>query len=190
LNYRFLSESMSYDGSNLKPHWVSEQLGLFGDGTVAYRGPCRVGCAELVDVEDRRAGASIAAKEMLHFQAEFFGGTLEEMILRQRLWIACFLELLRERVGPQERERFERQGNDLFFQDGTKKKLSVSIVTASPVSLLLHFAVNIDPTGAPVPAIGLNRWGIDAQELALAAMKKWNEELDSCRKARVKVLPR
>ena len=40
-------------------------------------------------------------------------------------------------------------GDDLYVGD---RKLSISIAAPSPTSALIHFALNIDPTGAPVRA--------------------------------------
>ena len=58
-------------------------------------------------------------------------------------------------------ELVTRSGDDLFWNDGqTDRKLSVSIVTASPVSRLLHAGINLDAAGAPVAAAGLFDLGI------------------------------
>ena len=146
----FSKEVHAYTGVELSPHYLLRQFGLRGDALAAYIGPCRVATDHLVDWEDRLKGDRIEAKWMLHLQGEFFGPSLREAVLLQRLLIASVAENLADR-------RILRRGNDLYALD---RKLSVSIVTASPVSRLLHLGINIDPEGAPVPAIGLSELGL------------------------------
>ncbi len=77
-----------------------------------------------------------------------------------------------------------RDGDDLWAGE---RKLSVSIATASPVSTLMHVALNIDPTGAPVPAVGLAEWGVDPEELAGEVLASYAAEMASADRARCKV---
>ncbi|NUM87800.1 MAG: DUF366 family protein [Bdellovibrionales bacterium] len=188
LHTRWLSESIPYTGAELRPHWISRRTEHFGSAIVAFQGPCRVATTELVDREDSMAGAVIEARQMLHFLGEFFEGNLDLWIVWQRLFVASFLEELRPRAGG---SSWERSGNDLFLVDGaSRRKLSVSIVTATPVSCLFHFGVNVDAGGAPVPAVGLSELGIDAEPLARAVLDRWSRELVSAARARCKVSPR
>lgn len=187
----YFLESIPYTGAELRPHWISERTKEFTNSLVAFRGPCKVATSELVDQEDARAGAVIVAGEMLHFLGESFNEPLAEAIVRQRLFIAGFLDELRKLLPPEMAQAFLRRGNDLYFQkDGSFRKLSVSIVTASPVSTLLHFGVNIDPSGAPVAAIGLKELAVDPELLARNTLQSWKEEVASIAKARCKVSPR
>lgn len=185
LMVKYLAEPIEYTGVELAPHWIAHKTGHFGSAVLAFRGPCYVATGKMVDLEDRFQGAEIRAKEMLHFIAEFFEGDLENGILWQRLFIAGFAEEL-GRLGA---GKFivVRKGNDLFVQD---RKLSVSIVTATPVSRLLHFGVNINAEGAPVSAIGLKDLSIDAEQLAQGVLERWRGEWASVHKARCKVAPR
>ena len=185
LTVKMLAEEIEYTGSELAPHWIAHKLGYFGSAVVGFRGPCFVSTNKMVDLEDRFAGSEIRAKAMLHFLGEFFEGDLESAILWQRLFIASFADLLT--LEGKGRFSVKRDGNDLFV-DG--RKLSVSIVTATPVSRLFHFGVNMDPEGAPVSAIGLNELGIDVDRLAHATLERWRTEWESVRKARCKVTPR
>jgi hypothetical protein len=146
-----------------------------------------VATAEMVDLEDRRQNFRIEAAEMLHFLGEWFEGDLDLAVARQRLLIAGFAEELRRLLPAEKAARVERRGNDLFVEG---RKLSVSIVTASPVSTLFHFGVNIDPAGAPVAAIGLAELGVDASRLGEKTLAAWAEEWGSMAKARCKVAPR
>ena len=86
----------------------------------------------------------------------------------------------------------KRRGDDLFYKD--TQKLSVSICTVSPTSILIHTGLNIDSTGAPVEASGLeSELGIkdtlqDIEAFASACMRTLAEEWEdiklSCCKVR------
>lgn len=187
---KFISHEITYTGAELRSQFVSQVTGTFASGCIAFCGPCRVPTAELVDEADRRENSFIAAKSMLHFLEEYFGSSLEEAVLRQRLLVCLFAEFLRE-------EGFcdvVRQGDDLYVQH---KKLTVSIATATPVSTLVHFGVNIEADGAPVDAIGLfdgfaanNKNNVNVEELAERFLLRWQEELFGVQEARCKVWPR
>lgn len=184
---KFLDGKIPYTGAELAPHWIAARTGEFRSGVVAFRGPCQVATGEMVDLEDRFQNARIEAREMLHFLGEWFEGDLPLAVARQRLLIAGFADLVRDRLPPEKARELRRSGNDLFFGEA---KLSVSIVTATPVSTLFHFGVNIDFAGAPVKAVGLEQLGIDPQELAAATLEAWGREWRSMEKARCKVAPR
>jgi uncharacterized protein len=193
LHTAWLDESIGYSGKELAAHWISQRTGLYQSSIVAFRGPTSVRSSEMVDLEDRRKHLHIEAKEMLHFLGEWFDGDLNLAVTRQRLLIAGFAEELRRNLKPVRAHELFRRGNDLFFLDGHGAqpfKLSVSIVTASPISTLFHFGVNIDTTGAPVKAIGLNELGVKADVLARAVLQNWCYEWESMAKARCKVAPR
>lgn len=188
---QILPGEIPYYGQELRPHWIAERTQRFGSSLVAFVGPCSVPTESLVDLEDRFVGDSIRARSMLHFLGEFFEDSLALTITRQRLLVALFGERLNRRLALMQAGLVEREGDDLFaFRDGRKQKLSVSIVTASPVSTLLHFGVNIDATGAPVDAIGLQNLGIPPLEVAAEVLSAWAEEMQGESLARAKVLPR
>lgn len=166
LKTKVSTESKTYTGRELSPHYLLREFGLRGSAIAAFMGPCHVSLEHLVDWEDRLSPqakeAEIHAERMVHFLGEFFGITLREGVLLQRLFIATAKDVLEEFGVPQ--ARIMRDGDDLFVGDaGFERKLSVSIVTASPVSVLFHAALNIDPSGAPVAAIGLNELKIPAE---------------------------
>src|SRR5262249_29513423 len=144
-----------------------------------FIGSCRVATEDLVDWEDRLASDRIEARSMVHFIGEFFGhASLREGVLAQRLFIAILRDEIAARIESRGLKCL-RDGDDLFVPVATDRaghtrdrcddssngrKLSVSIVTASPVSQLLHIGINIDPSGAPVAAIGLGELGIVPEE--------------------------
>jgi hypothetical protein len=173
-----------YTGLELRPHFLLSELGLRGSGIAGFRGPCRVDTESLVDWEDRMENDHIEAASMVHFIGEFFGASLKEGVLIQRLFMALALELLTER-----KVAARRSGDDLFVND---RKLSVSIVTACPVSQLMHVGINIDPAGAPVAAIGLAELGmtpLECKEWSKALLARFTEEWEGMEWACVKVRP-
>ncbi len=177
-------EPLTYTGKELSPHWGLEKTGVYGSLLTAFIGPCEVPTAHLVDLEDRLANDMIRAGSMLHVLGELFGTTLEAGVLYQRLFIVWAERLLRESGLA-----VTRSGDDLFFED---RKLSVSIATASPVSILIHWGLNIDPSGAPVKAVGLQQLGWGNTEVLAFAKKLLTHyigELEEIRIAQCKVRP-
>jgi hypothetical protein len=189
----FSGAERAYTGPELRPHFLLTELKLEGSGIGAFIGPCRVETDHLVDWEDRLAHDRIEARQMVHFIGEFFGASLKEGVLIQRLFMATCFDTLREALDHQERGRgslLRREGDDLFFRsEGQDRKLSVSIVTASPVSQLLHAGINIDPAGAPVPAIGLLELGVDVNAWVSQVLNRFASEWKGMEWACVKVRP-
>lgn len=186
LNTLFSEETRPYTGVELRPHFLLTELGIRGSGIGAFIGPCRVRTEHLVDWEDRLAGDHIEARSMLHLLGEFFGTSLREGVLFQRLLMSVAHQQLLSCLPPGAlRDSVIRDGDDLFVGE---RKLSVSIVTASPVSLLLHVGINVDPAGAPVKAIGLAELGIDPRDwggiLLENTAREWAEIEWACAKVR------
>lgn len=171
-------EPLAYTGHELRSHWIYETFGIQGDAIAAFRGPCRVELSEMVDREDVLAGVGIRAAEMLHLIAEHFDRDLTRAVLRQRMLICMIAERL---PGVAE---VRRDGDDLYLGE---RKLTVSIATASPVSTLIHVGINIDPTGAPVAAVGLGEWQIDADALAEELLGAYAAEIEDVYLATCKV---
>ncbi|MCM2278202.1 MAG: DUF366 family protein [Oligoflexia bacterium] len=188
----FSKQERAYTGEELRPHFLLTELGLKGSGIGAFVGACRVRTEHLVDWEDRLAADRIEARWMVHFIGEFFGASgLREGVLLQRLFMSILCDEINARLlGSGAGELCRRDGDDLFFGKGAgQRKLSVSIVTASPVSLLLHAGINIDPEGAPVAAIGLNEIGIVPEEWISAVLARFEEEMRGIDWACAKVRP-
>lgn len=170
-------ERIDYDGSQLRAHWILSRFGLTGDACVAFRGACSVDIGEMADLEDLD-GPGIAAHDMVHvIWEEFSHPDLLLAVHRQRLLAAQAGELLRHRG-------VHRQGDDLFVGEG---KLSISIATCSPVSALLHFAVNASQGGAPVPIASLDELGEDPADFARRLLAAAAAEQTSMHAARAKV---
>ena len=181
----FHASELEYTGPELSPHFILSRFRVEGSCLAAFHGPCFVKTDHLVDWEDRLQNDHIKAKKMIHFLGEFFGITLREGVWIQRLIVSQILnELVSQGL------KATRDGDDIFIeQGGAQKKLTVSIVTASAVSVLLHLGVNIDSTGAPVSAIGLSDFMIDPIALTEKILAWFSSEFESVERATVKVRP-
>ncbi len=170
-----------YTGVQLRSHFIREASGIDTDGFIAFRGACEVRGEDLVDLEDAEEGSVIIAADMLHFIGEHFQCPLREAAYRLRLLAAMAAEVLGELVPG---TVAARKGDDLFVGE---RKLTVAIATVSPVSALFHFGVNIDPAGAPVPAIGLEEIGADPAEFTARLLERYAGEVASVERAVRKV---
>lgn len=182
MHTKFLDQEIKYTGNELAPHWIYKKFQLQGDAIVAFCGECEVKLTEMVDIEDVINDEPIYSKNMLSFIVEHFNIGLVEGVIRQRLLICIIKEAL-ESIHP-----VIRKGDDLFVNG---KKLSVSIATKSLTSVLIHVGINIDPTGAPVDAIGLDFLKIlDIKSFAENIMIKYTNEIDDIILASTKVIGR
>jgi hypothetical protein len=189
MKVQFSDQVFSYTGPELRPHFLLERFGIQGSGLVAWQGPCDVKSEHLVDWEDRLAKDHIKAESMIHFLGEFFFSTVQSGVLFQRLFISIVREVLIESLACP-LQKLIRQGDDLYWTAGVKRqKLSVSIVTASPVSVLFHAGINLDAKGAPVEAIGLYDLGIRNTDWVKTVLTRIESEMKSVEWACVKVRP-
>ncbi|MFM8270266.1 MAG: DUF366 family protein [Pseudomonadota bacterium] len=172
-----------YDGTPLAPHWIYRKFNLMGDALVAFVGPAKVDLNQMVDLEDVKQNAPIYSPKMLHFLGEWFIDSLETGILLQHLFVGNVYQRLWERGGRD----LSRRGNDLFYD---KRKLSVSIATRSPISVLFHMGLNIETQGTPIPTAGLKELWTDPWDLAAEVFEKFQQDIQGFKKARVKVLSR
>lgn len=187
MHTKFIEQEIKYTGLELAPHWIYKNFHLQGDAIVSFLGECEVNLTEMVDIEDVINNEPIYSKLMLNFIVEHFNIGLVEGVTRQRLLI-CIIKEAIEKLLTAHCSLLTRKGDDLFV-DG--KKLSVSIATKSPTSVLIHVGINVDPTGAPVDAIGLNSLKISKiSEFAKDVMLKYSQEIDDIILASTKVVGR
>jgi hypothetical protein len=180
---KFIERETAYDGRAINSHWAFRTLGVQGDSIIAFIGPCDVKLTEMVDLADVKANAPIWSSRMAHFIIEHFDRDLEKAVWRQRLLVASVMESIHRRLG---RICLERQGNDLY--DG-KRKLNVSIAALSPVSTKIHVGINVCSKGTPVPAVGLEDYGIDAEAFTRELMEGYVREFEDIQLDRCKVRP-
>ena len=146
---KFVKQGICYMGKELSPHWIYKTFNICGDAIVAFIGECEVKLDDMVDIEDVLGNSPIYSRNMIHFIVEHFNISLVEGILRQRLLINIARDVI---IAASANPGVIRKGDDLFYNGG---KLSVSIATKSINSVLIHLGINIDPSGAPVKAAGL-----------------------------------
>jgi len=179
----FKDHEIPYDGTPLAPHWIYKKFDLLGDGLVAFVGPAQVAIDHMVDLEDVKKNAPIFSPQMLHFLGEWFIDSLDLGILLQHLLVGIVYQRLWE-LGVRD---LSRRGNDLFYD---KRKLSVSVATRSPVSVLVHLGLNIKTEGTPIPTAGLGELWIDPWNFAQEVLEKFQQDIQGFQKARAKVLSR
>ncbi|MEE9269953.1 MAG: DUF366 family protein [Candidatus Krumholzibacteria bacterium] len=179
MEYRILEEEIPYTGKELRPKWVEDQTGCRGDAAVAFVGPCNVETEDLVDLDDREAGAFIRSESMAHVIVEHRRCSLRTAVLRQRLMVWLLCEILIERGC-----RVRRDGDDVYIDD---RKLTVSIAAPAQGSNVIHLGINVRPRGAPVPAVGLEELDIEPRWLLEELLERYHKELSSCRHAEGKV---
>jgi hypothetical protein len=177
--FRILDGEVAYTGAELRSGWVAERTGLTGDAAAGFVGRCDVPTANLVDLDDARAGAIIRAASMAHAVVEHPGCVLRTAVLRQRLLVCILAEVLAERG-----TRVRRDGDDLYYGE---RKLTVSIAAPSSASSLIHLGINVDPAGAPVAAVGLGEMGHDARAVLGDTLDRYRIELATAAHAETKV---
>ncbi|MNY40906.1 hypothetical protein D3C86_1756830 [compost metagenome] len=119
---------------------------------------------------------------MLHFIIEIFDRDLFSGVALQRLFAAIARDYLAEKSGKE----ILREGDDLYFNKG---KLSISIATKSPVSVMVHFAMNIVNEGTPVQTACLNDLRLNPRQVATDLMTLLMDEYNSIVIATQKVRP-
>lgn len=178
----FLSESFLYDGTQLKSQFAYLKYRLMGDSVVSWVGPCNVSFEHMVDGEDLLDLSEIRGDLMLHFIVEVFERNLFSTVCLQRLMASIVRDELQARTSME----WLRRGDDIYYDE---KKLSISIAAQSPISTMIHFAVNVLNQGTPVPTTALNDFQIDPQNFSEKVMLQFVHEYQSIREATWKVKP-
>ncbi len=187
---KFLAKKMKYDGTQLKPLFAYENLGILGHSIISWVGACDIHFDRMVDLEDKIENSKICGDEMLHFIIEIFNESLLAAVSLQRLFASIVqAEILK--INPKLNQfNFVREGDDLYFLKKNKKmKLSISIASKSVVSFQIHFALNVVNSGTPVPTSCLSELGIESRGFAALVMKSFVNEFESILQATQKVRP-
>lgn len=181
MNELFCEETIKYTGKELTPHWIMSNFRLVGDSIISFIGEVEVPIDNMVDIEDRINNEPIYAKNMLNFIIEHFDFSIKEIAMAQIILIQSIREVFLDEYNI----NLKREGDDLFWDN---RKLSVSIATKSIVSGLIHTALNIDCTGAPVKASDINELGIeDIKTLAQKIMIRYSDNIEKINYAITKV---
>ncbi len=181
----FLQTEFMYDGSQLRSLYAYSEHGVLGDSIISWIGPCEVNSSHMVDVEDLRTRCEIRGHRMLHFILEKFDIPLSTAVAYQRLMGSLTVDILRI-LSPQKEETQNlcRRGDDIYLG---KKKLNISIATQSPVSSLVHFAVNISNEGTPVETLSLEDLDVSTIPFKNQLLKVTCAEVESIHRATQKV---
>lgn len=183
----FIKEKMTYDGTQLKSLFAYLTYGVLGNSIVSWVGPCRIDFEHMVDGEDFLAQSPIEGAEMLHFIVEVFDRDLFSGVALQRLFASIIRDYLqREAHAALGKDVLERDGDDIFWEE---RKLNISIATKSPVSTLIHLAINCTNKGTPVETCSLEDLKLAPETVAADVMLKFQREFESILKATQKVRP-
>ncbi len=185
MEIKFLKTQETYDGQQLRSHFAYLEHRILGDSAVAWVGPCSVPFEHMVDGEDFLQGSIIRGSLMVHFIIEYFNQNLFSGVLLQRLFAGIVRDVIYE-LSPMKNLKLSRDGDDLYFEN---RKLSISIATSSPISTLIHFAVNVQTKDVPVAAAGLKDLKVDEIQFAKLCLKKLKTEFEDVQKATWKVRP-
>ena len=188
----FIEKEFAYDGTQLRSLFGYLDHRVQGDSVISWIGSCSIDFTHMVDGEDLLEGATIAGSRMVHFIIEKFHTPLFAAVTLQRLFASICMDLLKEKIGVGEKNGYRasdlrRDVDDIFLRDG---KFSISIATLSPVSSLIHFAVNCTNEGTPVKTAALSDLGLPAREFAQfahEAMSRLAREVATIEEATVKV---
>lgn len=183
----FVQEKFTYDGSQLRSLYAYLTYGVLGNSVVSWIGPCDISFDHMVDGEDLLAESPIAGAEMLHFIVEIFDRDLFSGVALQRLFAAMLRDYLQQQAQQTlGRDQLERDGDDIFWGH---KKLNVSIATKSPVSTMIHLAINCTNRGTPVDTCSLEDLKLSPETVAQDVMVKLQREFEAITKATQKVRP-
>ncbi len=184
----FIDKKFPYDGTQLHSLFAYLEHQILGDSIVAWQGACDISFAHMVDGEDLNAKSEIRGGDMLHFIIEKFDMKLNGAVYMQRLLAAHAFDLVREKLASSGRledtTKLKREGDDIYFADA---KLSISIATVSPVSALVHFAVNVNNENTPVKTVSLSDFKIDPKSFASELLKRFTIEASTAEEASMKV---
>lgn len=184
---RFLDNKFAYDGTQLRSLYAYLEHGILGPSIVAWRGACSISFEHMVDGEDLLEKAVIQGDEMLHFIIEIFERDLFSGVALQRLFASICRDYLQGQAKSVLGDKnLLRDGDDIYLED---RKLSISIATKSPVSVMVHFAMNVTNKGTPVKTLSLEDLKLDPRKAAEDLMSRFQKEFNSITIATQKVRP-
>lgn len=179
----FIKEQLLYDGSQLTSHFAYKKYGIAGNSILAFTGPVKVDLNKMVDIEDVIKKEPISSDEMLNFIIEIYGVDLVFTICLQRLFVSIIQDELNRSLDG---FKITRNGDDLYYDE---RKLTVSIATVSPISALIHTALNVKSTGTPagLSVSCLEEMKINPYNFGQAVLDRFVKEFMDIQFARVKV---
>lgn len=181
---KWLKQTVQYDGTQLRSLYAYLEHKILGDSVVAWQGACEVRFEHMVDGEDLLQQARICGSDMVHFIVEVFDQKLMTGVLLQRLLATIIRDVVVD-LSPLKNLQIVRRGDDLYWKG---RKLTISIATSSPVSTMLHFAINVSSKGTPVRTAGLEDFKVKppvfAQKVLEVLKSEYLTSLEATRKVR------
>ena len=182
---KWFDHKFKYDGTQLRSLFAYLDHKVLGDSVVSWVGPCEVTFEHMVDGEDLNAKAQICGDLMVHFIVEKFDCDLSFGVAMQRFLATHTIGALKEISKDQALvNTLFSDGDDVYSGE---KKMSISVATRSPISTLVHFAVNVINQGTPVKTLCLNDFNVDPMLFSKCVMEKLVKELASIKEATQKV---
>lgn len=141
------NEEIVYKGIQLTPMFVYNKTKGVAN-IVFFRGPMVVDTFNMVDAEDAVNNSSIRSRDAINILAELPFVDLVGGVALQRIMIRKIVDVLQNAVSG---VHWSIEGDDIKFrvfpipagQKPEYKKLSVSIATKTPTSVLIHIGINI-----------------------------------------------
>lgn len=180
---KWVDKEFVYDGSQLRSLFAYLDFNVMGDSIVSWIGPCDISFENMVDGEDKLAKATIEGARMLHFVFEKFSEGIAFSVAAQRLISSIAKDLIVE-LSPKDCKQLLREGDDLYWAE---KKASISIATVSPVSAMVHFAINVTNEKTPVETCSLEDFEVDPVLFAKKLLERLKNEFESMEIATKKV---
>lgn len=183
----FIDKKFAYDGSQLRSLFAYLEHGILGPSIVSWVGPCSIPFSHMVDGEDLLEQAVIQGDEMLHFIIEIFDRDLFSGVALQRLFASISKDYVQAHgAGLLQGKILRRDGDDIYLDN---KKLSISIASKSPVSVMVHFAMNVTNKGTPVETLSFEDLHLQPRQTSEAIMELFKKEYSSIVIATQKVRP-
>lgn len=184
---RFIEKNFPYDGTQLRSLFAYLEHGVLGPSIVSWCGACSISFEHMVDGEDLLEKAVIQGDQMLHFIVEVFDRDLFSGVMLQRMFASIAKDYLQEKADSSlGGKALHRSGDDIYLED---RKLSISIATRSPVSVMVHFAMNVTNKGTPVKTLSLEDLKLDPRKVSEDLMALFKKEFESVLIATQKVRP-
>ncbi|GJM20260.1 MAG: hypothetical protein DHS20C15_01750 [Planctomycetota bacterium] len=180
-----LDHQQEYDGTQLCSAFVQSHAADVADTSdvvLLFEGAADVPVEHLVDTEDADADRPIYSPHMAHVIIAHPSMELARAVLAQRL----LGRLAADWIGAHSGQHVSVRGDDLYLD---RAKLSVSVATRCARGSLIHFAVNVDTEGTPLPTAGLRELRLPAGEFLRALARLYADEMASVAHAESKVRP-
>ena len=173
LQKQLLSEQVAFDGHQLEAGWTGEDLGLQGEGIVAFIGSFQ---PDPQIIEPPSSWEAFRDREMLHLVVAHGHDDLEKLRLQQHLLLNVLKEKLNHRLRG---DLVQRWGCDLFYESA---QVSVSTTLLTVSSAIIYVGITLTGDQQNEKSWGIRQGAIDPLELAEVVMDQYIFEVENTRK--------